>query len=268
MRKVVLLLATGAFALILAPVAPAAVEMQVGITGKITPTKGGTVAKPSGKYPLFTEVTTRRKDGAGQGAPVRKTVLNYPAQFEFNGPRFKSCSKATLDARGPTACPAGSQVGAGSADALIGTQKVTLQVFAFNGPGGNKIELYVTPVLNSAIEGILKGGKGKRKTVTFQVPKNAIRVSQSAQGSTYASLTRFGANIGTYKNAAGKTVKAQAKLGGKTINFVETTGCTGGKLPISATFTFASQSEFSDLPENLRSTQPSMTAVNTIKCTT
>ena len=121
MRKVVLLLATGALALILAPIAPAAVQMQVGVTGKITPTKGGTVAKPSGKYPLFTEVTTRRSDGAGQGAPVRKTVLTYPGQVDFNGPRFKSCSKATLDASGPTACPAGSQVGQGTTDALIGS---------------------------------------------------------------------------------------------------------------------------------------------------
>ena len=264
MRKFTLLFA----ALIVAGIAaiPAfAATTTSSVEGKITPTKGGTAAKPAG-HTIFTQVRTTNSDGS-QPPPVRTTILTYPKQFTFNGAALSklklTCSKATLDppGPGPTACPKGSQVGTGSSDALIGgdptkppTAVNNIKVTAFNGPGGNKLELYVGAPLQKTIEGVQSGGKGKPKTLTFIVPKEAINPA----GSVISSITRFGA-----------TIKGQpVKVGGKTVNYVETTGCPANKvLPLKATFIYATKSDTPNLPDYLVSPTPKANATFSIKCT-
>jgi hypothetical protein len=248
MRKFTLLIA----ALIVAGVAaiPAfAATTTSTVTGTISPSKAGTAKKPVGEK-LFTQVTTTNDDGS-QPPPVRTTILTYGKQFEFYGENFPKCSKALLDAQGPTVCPKGSQVGTGSSDALLGAAPIkNIKVTAFNG-GKGKIELYVGAPLQKTIEGVQKGAKGKPKTLTFDVPKEAI----NPVGNTYSSITRFGA-----------TIFAKGKKSGKTVNYIETTGCQKGGIPLSATFIFAKKSEFPTMPDTLVSSVPQTKASFKIKC--
>jgi len=255
MRKFTLLFA----ALIVAGVAaiPAfAATTTSTVTGTIKPSKTGTVKKPVGTS-LFTQVATTNDDGT-QPPPVRTTILTYSKEFEFYGENFPTCSKALLDAQGPTACPKGSQVGTGSSDALLGAAPIkNIKVTAFNGGGNSKsgsgkIELYVGAPLQKTIEGVEKGKPGKPKTLTFSVPKEAI----NPVGNTYSSITRFGA-----------TIVAKGKKSGKNVNYVETTGCPKGGSPLSATFIFATKSEFPTMPDSLVSPIAQTKAAYKVKCT-
>ena len=249
MRKFTLLFA----ALIVAGVAaiPAfAATTTSTVSGTIKPSKAGTVKKPAGTS-LFTQVTTTNDDGT-QPPPARTTVLTYGKEFEFYGENFPKCSKALLDAQGPTVCPKGSQVGTGSSDALLGAAPIkNIKVTAFNG-GKRKIELYVGAPLQKTIEGVQKGGKGKPKTLTFSVPKEAI----NPVGNTYSSITRFGA-----------TIVAKGKKNGKTINYVETTGCPSGGIKVDSKWIFATKAEFPTMPDSLLSSTPTQTDSKKIKCT-
>jgi hypothetical protein len=258
MRIIALLVSAGALAL--AAAIPAfAVTTSNGVTGKIGPSKGGSKKKPVG-HKLFTEVTTTNDDGS-QPPPVRTTILTYGREFDFNGKSFKSCSKKVLDLKGPTACPKGSKVGTGSSDALLGTQKLSkIPVTAFNGPGGNKIELYVGSPLQKTIEGVQKGKKGKPKTITFSVPKEAI----NPVGNTFSSIIRFGA---TLKATTTVTKKSKGKKKKVKVPYVQTSGC--GKddtIPLRAKFIYATKKEFSALPDELVSSTSSSTEDNDIAC--
>jgi hypothetical protein len=236
---------------LLALAAPAAMASSfVGITGKVTPTKGGTSAKPVG-HTLFTEFTTGSSDGT-QPPPVRTTVLTYGKQFAINGKTFKSCNKTLLDTMGPTACPKGSQVGAGSAAGVLGTAKLNLPVTAFNAGNGSKLNLYVGGIVSKTIEGSIAGGKGKPTTITFQVPKEVI----NPVGGTFSSLTRFGV-----------TIKGQAKSGGKTVDYVTTNGCQAGGDSLTAKATYATTAEFPALPQSLKAAVPTQSAATKIACT-
>src|SRR3954454_2064710 len=97
------LAAAGALLAVAVPSAMAATTTG-GITGKIT--KGST---------LFTQLTTTNSDGS-QPPPVRTAALTFGKEVELGGKACKNCPKPLLDARGPAACPAGSQIGKGSAD--------------------------------------------------------------------------------------------------------------------------------------------------------
>jgi hypothetical protein len=249
MRKATLLFAALAVAAVAAVPAFAATTTNT-VAGSIKPSKSGTVKKPVG-HALFTQVTTTNDDGT-QPPPVRTTIITYPKNLEFNNKLFKSCSKALLDAQGPTACPKGSQVGTGSSDAILGSAPLkNIKVTAFNG-GTGKIELYVGAPLQKTIEGVQKGGKGKPKTLTFSVPKEAI----NPVGNTFSSITRFGA-----------TITGKGKVKGKTVNFVESTGCPKGGMPLGAKYIYATKAEFPAMPDSLVSPTASDTATATIKCT-
>ena len=260
MRKFALLAAAMIVAGVAAIPAFAATTTST-VTGKITPTKGGTAKAPVG-HTIFTQVATTNDDGS-QPPPVKTTILTYSKEFVFNGKAMAAagltCSKALLDAQGPTACKPASKVGTGSSDALIGGDPNTkpalqkdIKVTAFNGPGGNKLELYVGAPLQKTIEGKLTGKTGGPQTLTFDVPDEAINPA----GAVISSITRFGA-----------TIKAAVKIKGKTVNYVTTTGCPKNKiLPLKATFIYATKSDFPSLPDYLVSPTPKQNATYSMKC--
>jgi hypothetical protein len=240
----------GAVAMLAAFVPAAMASSFVGITGKVTSTKGGTPAKPVG-HTLFTQFTTGTTEGT-QPPPVRTTVLTYGKDFDINGKAFKSCNKTLLDAMGPSACPKGSQVGTGSAAGMLGAANINLPVTAFNGGNGSKLNLYVGGIVSKTIEGSIKGGKGQPKTITFQVPKEVI----NPVGGTFSSLTKFGV-----------TINAKAKSGGKTVDYVTTIGCTPSGHALTAKATYATAGEFPALPANLKAAVPTQSAASAIACT-
>ena len=249
LRGAAVFAACGSLLALAAPSAMAATT-TTGITGKISAPKGGTVAKPVG-HSLFTQLTTTNTDGT-QPPPVRTAVLTFGKDVDINGKAFKNCPKTLLDAMGPTACPAGSQVGKGSADGALGAVKLNLPVTAFSAGNGSKLELYVGGIVSKSIEGTIAGGKGKPKTITFSVPKDVI----NPVGGTFSSLTRFGV-----------TIQGKANSGSKTVDYISTSGCTGNKIPLTAKTVYATKGEFPLLPAGLQSATPTGAATSSIACT-
>ncbi len=86
--------------------------------------------------------TIRYTGGAfGVPAPVRRSVLRFPAGLSLDIPSLRSCSASRLRIRGASGCPAQSQIGSGHAlmevraGSLTNTEHVSLQ--AFLGPPHN-----------------------------------------------------------------------------------------------------------------------------------
>jgi len=77
----------------------------------------------------------------GVPSPVRRSVLRLPAGMSLNVPSLHSCTAARLRARGPSGCPARSQLGTGHAlvETHAGAQTITENVTlrAFLGPPNN-----------------------------------------------------------------------------------------------------------------------------------
>ena len=95
-----------------------------------------------------------------------------------------------------TKCPKGSKVGTGKAAGTALGLTENLTVTAYNGPGGNKLELLVdgaTPLqIHSVIEGILSSDSAPyAKKLSVHVPDN---LQQPAPGA-YATLVQFDTTI-------------------------------------------------------------------------
>lgn len=221
MKKVVLLVATVVAALALGSVAYA-INGDQAVSVKLSPSKAGTKKKP--KNASIDVVTTTKPAADDPPFATTQAVIHFDKALRFNPKLFKSCSQATLQSGGPSACPAGSKVGSGSASATaVGTVE-NLTVTAFNGPGGNKLELLVqgdTPLgINSVIEASLKKDTGKYGyKLVVPIPEG---LQQPLTG-VFATLTRFETKV-----------KATTKGRG----YVETTGCKGGKWHFGGDFTY------------------------------
>ena len=239
MRKPLIALLAGALTLGLASIASgqtAATTTQE-VEASISPSKTGTKAKPKA-ISLRVRTATSNSDGS-QPPVVSQADIQFPKELKFNGRSFPTCTQAALNrTKDPSKCPKGSIVGKGSAKGQLGATEVNLTVTAVNGPAGKKIELFVEATglgIQSAIEGTLTRGN----LLKVPIPEE---LQQPAPG-TFASLTEFIT-----------TVKAKGKdKNGKTVNYVESTGCDGDSLPVSGTFT-------------LRNGGAPLTASNTISC--
>jgi hypothetical protein len=162
MRRVIL-------ALVVAVTASAiAVTVALGQTGgsteslKVTikPNRGGTKKHPVN---VTLNLVTETHTVSGPRPVIKLAIIKFAQGSVYNGGKFKHCSQATLDSRGPRACPKGSLVGTGLAKAFAA---ITVQpkVTAFNGPGKNHIELFLTlsnPLVHQALQGTITKTRGK-----------------------------------------------------------------------------------------------------------
>jgi hypothetical protein len=78
------------------------------------------------------------ESGGGVPAPVRSSVLSFPAGLVLEIPHLDSCSPARLRARGADGCPAGSALGHGAAliESRLGSQTLaeSISLWIFLGP--------------------------------------------------------------------------------------------------------------------------------------
>jgi hypothetical protein len=117
-----------------APSAPVAAGTSAAIVPTLSPNRLG--AKASLTFAI------RYAGGElGVPAPVRRSVLRFPAGLLLDIPTLRSCAAARLRALGPSGCPAQSALGAGHAlvEAHAGSQTITEHVAmrAFLGPPQN-----------------------------------------------------------------------------------------------------------------------------------
>lgn len=76
--------------------------------------------------------------GGGVPAPVRRSILRFPAGLTLEVPHLRSCSASRLRASGANGCPAASMLGRGQAlvQAQVGSQTITenVSLWLFLGP--------------------------------------------------------------------------------------------------------------------------------------
>ena len=170
-----------------------AVDPDITITGSVSPTKHGTKKKPKATK-LVVKLRTTPKAGEPAFA-ASDTIVHLGNELQFNGKALKSCSAAQVQAD-DTKCPKGSKVGKGVAAGTALGLTENLTVTAYNGPGGNKLELLVdgqTPLqIHSVIEGVLSSDSSPYgKKLSVHVPET---LQQPAPGA-YATLVQFDTTI-------------------------------------------------------------------------
>lgn len=191
----------------------------------VSPAVHGTTAHPKAVGLKF---STDDIEADGTTPPtIQEATIMFPKGLRFNGRKFPSCSSAILDGQGPAACPAGSKVGTGNVEANALGLAASPKITAFNGPGGNKIELFVsldTPIsIAETMEGVLSPGPdGFANQLRVQIPPN---LQQPAPG-VYAAITHLDVSV-----------RAHRRVHGKAVSYIESTSCTAGGWPVRGVFT-------------------------------
>jgi hypothetical protein len=170
-----------------------AVDPDLTITATVSPSKHGTKKKPK-KTKLVVKLKTTPKAGEPAFA-ASDTIVHLGKELKFNGKALKTCSAAKVQAD-DTKCPKGSKVGKGVAAGVALGATENLTVTAYNGPGGNKLELLVdgsTPLpIHEVIEGVLQKDTGLYgNKLVVKIPDH---LQQPAPGA-YATLIQFDTTI-------------------------------------------------------------------------
>jgi hypothetical protein len=171
----------------------AAVTPTVTIKASVSPTKHGTKTKPKATKLVVKLATT--PNPADPAFAASDTIVHLGKELTFNGKALKTCSQSQVQAD-DTKCPKGSHVGGGVAAGTALGLTENLKVTAYNGPGGNKLELLVdgsTPLqIHSVIEGVLSSDSAPYgKKLSVHVPDG---LQQPAPGA-YATLVQFDTTI-------------------------------------------------------------------------
>jgi hypothetical protein len=222
MRKLTLMAAAAAVTALCVVGIAQAVTPTTAMKASVSPTKKGTKSKPK-NVKLNVELITQPTPGEPAFA-TRSTVVHFDKNLKFGAKYLKSCSSSQVQAD-DTKCPKGSKVGSGSATGSALGLTENLTVAAYNGPGGNKLELLVdgqSPLqIHSVIEGKLQKDTGLYgQKLVVAIPDN---LQQPAPGA-YATLTDFKTSVkGT---------------GSKKRPFVGLAGCTKKALNFKSDFVF------------------------------
>src|SRR5947207_9312159 len=222
MRKLTLMAVAAAVTALCVVSIAQAVTPTTAMKASVSPTKKGTKKKPK-NVKLNVELITQPKAGEPAFA-TSSTVVHFDKNLKFGGKYLKSCSSAQVQAD-DTKCSKGSKVGSGSATGSALGLTENLTVTAYNGPGGNKLELLVdgqSPLqIHSVIEGKLQKDSGSYgQKLVVSIPAT---LQQPAPGA-YATLTDFKTSVkGT---------------GSKKRPYVGLAGCTKHTLNFQSDYTF------------------------------
>jgi hypothetical protein len=218
MRKLVIAAVAGVVLAAGTTVALAAGPTWPAVTVKpsVTPNKAGTPSHPQG-VKLKAAINWAALGSANQPI-VTKFLLLFPKGARYNGGHTKTCPLKPLRNLGPSVCPKASIMGKGSGTAYADTTKTHPKITVVNG-GQNTIYFYT--VLNNParvqepVIGHVKKMSGKWSySLSVKVPGNLQVVAGVPIELTSLSVT------------AGKG------------NWLETTGCSGGKWPFQITTSY------------------------------
>ncbi|WP_354699369.1 hypothetical protein DSM112329_05084 [Paraconexibacter sp. AEG42_29] len=122
--------------------AVAAEKVRFGVA--VDPAVGGTAAAPS---PVAARLTLAVGSQDRPPAEARELAVAFPQGFTFTGVRAAVCDAEDLGVRGPTACPSGSQIGAGQASFVYLPSSLrirgTTDAMALYAAGPGKVLLYL-----------------------------------------------------------------------------------------------------------------------------
>lgn len=221
MRKIIVSAAAASVTLALAGGAVAQVSNRAGdatFDATVSGNNAGTKKKPTG-HSLRTVLSVSRP-----GTTVEVIQLNAKNGLKFTPKGLKTCSKATLEDLGPTACSKASSAGPqGSATAVIepGGAPLNFEVFPFVG-NSKTIYFYLNQVgggVQATLDGTITNG-GQRLSITIP-----LELRQPA--GLDATLTGIDQ---TFRAKSGKR------------NLISSTACKGGSWTVGGTLIFATRS--------------------------
>ena len=188
----------------------------------VAPTKAGTKKKPKSAQ-LSLNI---KNDDFTQTASRLEIWLSKNVKIDTKG--FKKCSVATLGSGGPSSCPKGSKIGAGTADARAGVNVSAtppLLPFTVNAfvTGKNSIAFHLQQTdggIVAVAPGKLTKASGKYgQKLDVSIPEEP---AQQYPAGLYNGLEKLDVKIGAKK---GKSV-------------IKTIGCTSRKDAFKAAITF------------------------------
>jgi hypothetical protein len=224
LRKLIMSASAASVALAIAAGAVAQTP-ESSFTAKVSPADAGTRAKPTNTTLTF-GVTLNKPN-----TTVEFIDLTLPSTLKMSGKGLKRCSQATLEAQGPTGCPAGSKAGpAGTAHAVLSplNTPLTFKVEPFVKDNDTLI-LYVAgleTLVQSPITGEITDNGHKLR---IAIPKE---LRQPVPGND-ASLT-------------GLTQTFKGKVGSKYL--VSSTGCKNRKHKFTGKLTFTQRADGAPVP--------------------
>ena len=125
------------------------------VKATVSPAKAGTKTKPrNSTLKLF--VKNNRTD-----ATVDTITVNIAKNVKLNGKGFKFCSAAKLNSKGKTACPAGSKAGSGTANAVVGPDRVPLKFTVDAYVGSKSSVIFYTQQVGGTVRKALVGKVSK-----------------------------------------------------------------------------------------------------------
>lgn len=241
MRKLTVLVVASVAVLALTAVAYAAQVNTYTVTGKTSPAKPGSKAKP---VPIGLDFDYTIGEATGlRPSPVKRYTIGFYGMTS-NGGLFPKCTAATINSKqSDSSCPKGSAVGSGfiinsagsTADPTDTSVSCNLNLTIYNsGQGKAAIFLKGGPTttvqgkpcvisINQAIDAkYVSAFGGKGSALQFDVPANLLHP------------------IGGLDNAVVQVQstikKLTAKSKGVTHGYYESIGCQGNKRPISVDF--------------------------------
>jgi hypothetical protein len=241
LRKLKLLVVASVAVLTLTAVAYAAQVNTYTVTGKTSPAKSGSKAKPV-PIGLSFGYTVGEQSG-GRPSPVKRYTIGFYG-MQSNGGLFPKCTAAQINAKQDDGgCPKGSEVGSGyilnaagnSADPTDTSIPCNLNLTIYNA-GQGRAALF------------LKGGptipvQGKACVITINQAIDAKYVSvfggkgQALQFDVPANLLHpIGGVDNAVTNVSSTIKKLTVKSKGKTRGYYESVGCQAAKRPISVDF--------------------------------
>jgi hypothetical protein len=173
-----------------------AVNPDVTMSSSVSPSKHGTKKKPK-KTKLVIKLATEGTASEPNGSfAATKTVVHLGNELQFNGKALPTCSNTTVT-NNNSKCPAKSKVGFGKATGNALNLDEHLNVTAYNGPGGNKLELLLESTdgplpIHQTLEGVLSADKAPYgKKLTVDIPPSLVSPVQGV----YATLRQFDTTI-------------------------------------------------------------------------
>jgi hypothetical protein len=213
MRKLALI----ALALLAAGVAVAAAQDQavttLTATTKVTPSNGGTKAKPQAHKLEFR--SHWETPGDVERPIVQRFVVLFPKGSVYNGAKYPTCSENTMARGGTKKCPKGSIMGHGTGDA------------------------YADQVITHPDITVVNGGKDK--VYFYTILNNPARVQSPVLGKLTKMTGKWAYKLDVtvpkvLQIVAGVPIALRdlhVTAGSATKDWLATTGCSGGKWPYS-----------------------------------
>jgi len=201
--------------------------LDVKLTGKVTPSKGGTKKKPkNAKITLAFTVNPESQK------TVDTIEFFIPRNIVFSGTGFATCTADEINqVRSDADCPKAAKLGQGTASAILsggGNTPINFVTTVY-AASKNEIALYLRATgidVSVAFKGLInKAGLPYGQKLTVQIPES-VQIplkGPTPETSTYAYITGVSTTIGGVKSTTGKGKKK------KTNYFASLTGCPKSK---------------------------------------